>query len=442
MVAPGILLTATHVLDEFAREGHGPVFFTFLPGKARAWLPHDVVTVSGKDKFDDTRKIASDLSLVGVTLNSDAHEDFPLNLAAMQVALPLLGERLWAIGFRHHHIENGAARVTPMVSSGLVTAVFPSGRGNFLASPCVEVNMDTLGGMSGGAVVNSEGRVVGIVSTSFEGGPSYITLIWEALRLDVAGAVPELRTRQKVSLQFAASKGLAQLFGTVEAKPWGDVVFSFSGKESELFANSLSGEAAEDMRRRLVRDDIDTFLDEFGQEMAATAEDAAIELLEGLSLHKLRELLAVSDISPELLDPIDSFTVEDFEGVEDPEIISAEKDGPDTLRIDLFFSLHCIIWTVTMPQERFRAREEEYSRHFMNIDITQGIVSLELVQRIYFRAMLGFDSELKEFTETVFQTAAVRGRGRRPETAMADEAFLRSMRPATLSPTKPGDRKR
>ncbi|WP_172746199.1 hypothetical protein [Neorhizobium sp. T7_12] len=44
----------------------------------------------------------------------------------------------------------------------------------------------------------------------------------------------------------------------------------------------------------------------------------------------------------------------------------------------------------------------------MNIDITGGIVSLELVQRIYFRAMLAFDSELEEFAETVFQTAAVR----------------------------------
>ncbi|WP_172746198.1 serine protease [Neorhizobium sp. T7_12] len=266
MVAPGMLLTATHVLDEFAQEGRSPLFFTFLPGKARAWLPHDVVTISGEDKFDDRRKIVSDLSLVGVTLNSDAHDDFPLNLAAMQVALPLLGERLWAIGFRHHSIENGAAHVAPMVSSGLVTAVFPSGRGSFLASACVEVNMDTLGGMSGGAVVNSEARVVGIVSTSFEGGLSYITLIWEALRLEIAGAVPDLQTRKKVSLKFAASKGLARLLGNVEEKPWGDVIFSFSDKESELFASSLSGEAAEKMRRKLVRNDVDTFLDEFGRE--------------------------------------------------------------------------------------------------------------------------------------------------------------------------------
>ncbi len=142
--------------------------------------------------------------------------------------------------------------------------------------------------------------------------------------------------------------------------------------------------------------------------MEAAAGDAAVELLEGLALPKLRDLLAVSEIPPKLLEPIGSLTVEDFEGVEDPEIISAEQDGPDTLRIDLFFSLHCIIWNVTMPEDRFREHEDEYLRHFMNIDITGGIVSLELVQRIYFRAMLAFDSELEEFAETVFQTAAVR----------------------------------
>jgi class 3 adenylate cyclase len=308
----------------------------------------------------------------------------------------------------HHHIEKGAARVTPMVSSGLVTAVNPDGRGKFQASPCVEVNMDALGGMSGGAVVNSEGRVVGIDSTSYEGGPAFITLIWDALRLDVAGAVRDLQTREKVTLQFAASKGLARLFGNIEAKPWGDVVFNFSTAESELLANSLSNEEAEDRPRRLVRDDIDTFVDEFGHEMESAAGDAAMVLLEGLSLPKLREMLAVSEIAPELLEPIDGFTLEDFDGVEDPEVISAEKDGSDRLRIDLFFSLHCIIWTVTMPEDRLRDHEDEYARHFMNIDVTDGTASLELVQRIYFRVTLGFDGELKEFTDTAFRSAAVR----------------------------------
>src|SRR5882724_2136514 len=85
MVGPGLLLTATHVLDEFPRDGGGPVFLTFLPGAARAWLPRDVVTVSGRSEFDESRKVVSDLSLVSCTLNSAALAEFPLMLAPMQV---------------------------------------------------------------------------------------------------------------------------------------------------------------------------------------------------------------------------------------------------------------------------------------------------------------------------------------------------------------------
>ncbi|WP_142916619.1 trypsin-like peptidase domain-containing protein, partial [Klebsiella pneumoniae] len=68
-----------------------------------------------------------------------------------------------------------------MVSSGLVTAAFPQGRGERMPAPCIEVEMDTMGGMSGGPVVDSDGNVIGVVSSSFDGGPSYVTLIWDAL---------------------------------------------------------------------------------------------------------------------------------------------------------------------------------------------------------------------------------------------------------------------
>src|SRR5262245_20460477 len=52
MVGPGLLLTATHVLDEFPREGSGPVFMTFLPAGARAWLPKDVSALSREHRYD------------------------------------------------------------------------------------------------------------------------------------------------------------------------------------------------------------------------------------------------------------------------------------------------------------------------------------------------------------------------------------------------------
>jgi hypothetical protein len=127
MVGPGLVLTATHVLDEFPSDGSGPVFLTFLPNGTRAWLPRDRMTGSGPSQFDERRKVVSDISLVSCTLNSATHADRPLMLAPMEVALPLVGDRLWAMGFRHQGIDDGAAILTPLVTSGLVTAAFRKG---------------------------------------------------------------------------------------------------------------------------------------------------------------------------------------------------------------------------------------------------------------------------------------------------------------------------
>jgi len=175
MIGPGLLITATHVLDEFPRAGPPPAFLTFLPGAARAWLPHDRSTASGPSSFGEDREKISDLTLLSCTLNSDAHERYPLTLAPLKVGLPLVGERLWAFGYRHGGIGNGISSVTPLVTSGTITAAFPHGRGERMPASCIEVEMDTKGGMSGGPVVNADGDLVGIVSSSIEGGPTYVT---------------------------------------------------------------------------------------------------------------------------------------------------------------------------------------------------------------------------------------------------------------------------
>jgi len=52
MVGPGLLVTATHVLDEFPRYGRPPMFMTFLPDRARAWLPLDVTMLSKHSEWE------------------------------------------------------------------------------------------------------------------------------------------------------------------------------------------------------------------------------------------------------------------------------------------------------------------------------------------------------------------------------------------------------
>lgn len=238
MIGPGLVVAATHVLDEFSARNASPLLLTFLPDGARAWLARESSAVSGPSVFGGDRRLVSDVTLLSCTLNSEAHAHHPLTLAPLQISLPLVGERLWAFGYRQGALQDVAALITPLVTSGLVTAAFPQGRGERMPSACIEVAMDAKGGMSGGPVVNANGDLVGIVSSSIEGGPSYVTLIWEALRLSIRSRLPSLMCRD-IDLLAAQRLGLVKLKGQVRLRRNGDVTITLPEPEFELVSASV-----------------------------------------------------------------------------------------------------------------------------------------------------------------------------------------------------------
>ena len=418
MVGPGLLVAATHVLDEFQRDRFPPVFMTFLPGKARAWLPIDVATLSKPSEFDECRTVYSDVSLVSCSLNSEAHAEFPLMLAPMQIALPLIGERLWAIGFRHQAIEDRAALVTPLISSGLVTAAYPNGRGERLPSPCFEVNMDTTGGMSGGAVVNADGYLVGILSSSFKGGPSYVTLIWEALRLRVRCALPKLQAQETVSLLGAKALGLTKLKGDVDRNPWGDLTIRLSDEENRLLADT-AGESTG--KPGLNEDERAHFLDTWGSELESMGSVATIAALGSLPLPQMRSFLRAAEIPEHCLEAILSFSVEDFEGVDDLELISTEIVEHGWIKIEYFFCLPMLIWTVEVSGGAYRQHGHDFREHFMNVSEQGGIARMDHVQHCYFKAATVFEQDSGEFSDVSITSSAIRPpRSARPRSAAGD----------------------
>jgi hypothetical protein len=274
-----------------------------------------------------------------------------------------------------------------------------------MASPCFEVNMDTVGGMSGGAVVNADGYLVGILSSSFEGGPSYVTLIWEALRLHVKGAIPKLQAQETVSLLGAKRLGLVKLKGDVNRNPWGDLTLRLSYEENSLLANST-----EDSARKpgLDESEREQLLDTWGRELETMGSEATIAALESLSLPRMRSFLSTADIPEHCLDAVLSFSVEDFEGVEDLELISIEIVDPGQVKIEYFFQLQMLIWTVEVSEEVYREHGPDFQKHFMNMSEEGGVVSMELVQRCYFRAETVFDRDRGEFFEVSITSSAIR----------------------------------
>lgn len=233
IIGPGLVLTASHVFDEFPRTGSGPVLISFLPdNNARAWLPTSTITCSGPSTYqpwDPNSKKVSDLTIVSCDLNSEAHAQYPLSLVPLELCLPLIGTRLWAVGFRNGEVGDGS--VSPLITSGLVTNCFPHGRGERMPSPCVEVDMETLGGMSGGPVFNEDGYIVGIVSSSFDGGPSYITLIWDALRLSLEGLPSEIWKSQHAGILEGIDLGIVRVRGDFKADSERNITITFSDEE-------------------------------------------------------------------------------------------------------------------------------------------------------------------------------------------------------------------
>ncbi|GAA0754106.1 serine protease [Ideonella azotifigens] len=397
MVGPGLLLTATHVLDEFPKSGSGPAFLTFLPSGSRAWLPVSTITSSRTSAFDENRSTAYDITLVSCTLNSDAHDQHPLTLAPIHVALPLIGDRLWAFGYCHTHIEDAAAMISPTVSSGLVTAVFPHGRGERMPASCIEVEMETMGGMSGGPVVNAAGQVIGIVSSSLDGGPSYVTLVWDVLRMNIRSALPWLADHGEISLFGAHELGLVKLTGQVKRKRGTkDVVMTMSEQEMLLFIGASDPKLIEQSRaeseNRLDREWVEKFEDEWGNDLEDAAERAAMKFLSERKVEFVAECLQTLDIPEHCLKEIREFNVDDNHGPDYPEIIKAERREDGTIGISFSFEMPHVMWELSISAEAYVVHAADYEEYFWNVELDGSFARMQAFQHCYFEMDLTFDS--------------------------------------------------
>jgi hypothetical protein len=63
-------------------------------------------------------------------------------------------------------------------SVGPVVDVYPEGRDRSLPNPSVGVSAKTIGGMSGGAAFDAQGRLIGIITSGVGEEISFITLSW------------------------------------------------------------------------------------------------------------------------------------------------------------------------------------------------------------------------------------------------------------------------
>ncbi len=207
MVAPGLAVTAAHVVDEFAEDlGRGTVGCLCIGvrsgGSLDAWKLRSLTYNDG-----------GDLAWLSLELCSAVGEDWHFSTIAMTTRAPKVGEKLTIVGFRFEtqNTTTKARNVLPklagrlLVAAGKVQAVYPHQRDKVMVPfPAIEMACGSLGAMSGGAVLDAHGLLTGVVSTGFNtdsgDGPSYAAWIISALDTKVDVPWPPGVYKQGVSV--------------------------------------------------------------------------------------------------------------------------------------------------------------------------------------------------------------------------------------------------
>jgi hypothetical protein len=194
MVAPGLVLSATHVLRHHADAIAARTLSVYCVGvrsggRADLWAVHQSLRYAEDH---------SDIMFLGVELNSEISDDWYVPCLPISTRAPEKGEPLTIVGYRFDRDEaeplpiiNGVRAVGRgdlYIAAGEVETIYYPHRDRLLAPfPAIEIKCGSLGSMSGGAVIDQGGALVGILSRGWgdDGSPSTAAWIIHALMFDV-----------------------------------------------------------------------------------------------------------------------------------------------------------------------------------------------------------------------------------------------------------------
>jgi hypothetical protein len=172
MIGLGLALSAKHVFDEHRAplddgDAVGLCIGVRGDGTVAAWHLYSMATVPS----------GSDLQLLSLRLVSDLPTDGDFATIPLTTRVPPPGEHLTVVGFRFDDVPASTDSIeNPVALSGLMYVSqgaagqfsFPIYDSVLAPYPTIEVLSGTLGGMSGGAVLDVNGHVVGITSRGLQ----------------------------------------------------------------------------------------------------------------------------------------------------------------------------------------------------------------------------------------------------------------------------------
>lgn len=221
MVAPGVALTAGHVIDEmrdrgFLAEAGGQLFaVSFHADRVELWRADSLTRV-------DTGDLAL-LTLVRTTAAA-GRTSLKFSLARMAARMPGVGETISLVGFKAAEVSfEGRALVgLALVGSvGQVTDQYPQRRDSHgLPNPAIAVAARTVGGMSGGAAFDAAGHLIGVISSGLDDLPSFVSLSWPASYVPIAPKWPPAAMPSETSLGALAKDGRYGIEHLDDVRTW------------------------------------------------------------------------------------------------------------------------------------------------------------------------------------------------------------------------------
>jgi hypothetical protein len=209
-VAPGIALTATHVLEEFCERFQGAGLYD-CGGKfdftvqSRQVIQNGTRTVLWK-VTDFWVAEPLDICVVGLSPREELPRDYVWRLPRLELIPPACGSAIAGFGFPRSQVtgkthDGGAIlKAFPTTTRGEVVTIHHEIRDtSSLPFPCFRTNARFDPAMSGGPVFNDSGKLCGIICSSIppyleeDDHISYASLIWPAMGIPINSSLrPDL----------------------------------------------------------------------------------------------------------------------------------------------------------------------------------------------------------------------------------------------------------
>lgn len=177
VVGRGFALTAYHVLEDYVQRYETTtnieenltitfdMYMYLTQSEGESYLPIKILRA--------WRATPLDLAVLALGVPADWPIDYSWPVPIIRLLPPMVGETITAFGFAESSVEylpsdpTPQIEVNPMASTGIVAEVHHDIRdASRLPFPCFRTNARFDGGMSGGPVFDSDGKLCGVVCSS------------------------------------------------------------------------------------------------------------------------------------------------------------------------------------------------------------------------------------------------------------------------------------